>query len=85
MRHARKLLEAAWPLIAANGLTLIGISLSNLDDADAVQLSLPIELGSDDRLDGVLDAVRAKFGSMAVQRTVHLGVDQGLCVPMLPD
>src|SRR5690349_9013141 len=38
---ARELLHAAQPLIDARGITLVGISVANLDNDDAVQLELP--------------------------------------------
>ena len=82
---ARTLLHEAKPLIAGNGLTLVGVTMSNLDDDRAVQLALPY--GSRDRmaLDAALDDVRERFGSTAVTRAVLLGRDTGLVVPMLPD
>jgi len=36
-------------------------------------------------LDAVLDAIRDRYGSTAVMRTVLLGQDPGLTVPLLPD
>jgi DNA polymerase-4 len=36
-------------------------------------------------LDEVLDAVRERFGSTAINRAVLLGRDPSLTVPMLPD
>src|SRR4029077_15499331 len=38
---AQALLASAMPLIQRHGLTLVGISIGNLDDDDAVQLVLP--------------------------------------------
>ncbi|MGO4202134.1 DNA polymerase IV [Rhodococcus sp. TAF43] len=89
----RSLLEQSRPLIAERGLTLIGVALSNLDAEGAEQLALPFEpdTGSSSkesdgvRLDGALDAVRAKFGSVAVTRAALLGRDGGDSVPLLPD
>jgi DNA polymerase-4 len=40
---ARALLAAAAPLIATRGITLIGVAVTNLDDARAVQLTLPFD------------------------------------------
>jgi DNA polymerase IV len=82
---ARALLASAAPVIRGAGLTLVGISLANLEDADALQLELPFaarELGG---LDPALDGIRAKYGRDAVQRAVLLGRDRGLEMPMLPD
>lgn len=82
---ARALLLAAEPLIRDGGLTLVGISLANLDDADALQLELPFALRSAGLLDPTLDGIRERFGKAAVQRAVLLGRDPGLEMPMLPD
>jgi len=48
---ARTLLAAAQAEIADRGITLIGISLSQLDRADRVQPELPIDWGDEARLD----------------------------------
>jgi DNA polymerase-4 len=37
-----ELLDAAMPLIAARGITLVGITVTNLDDSSAHQLALPV-------------------------------------------
>ena len=50
------------------GLTLIGISLSNLTDATPFQLALPFDDRLDTALDEALDEVRDRFGSTAVTR-----------------
>jgi DNA polymerase-4 len=81
---ARDLLAAARPLVSARGITLVGIALTNLEDAPA-QLSLEGEDGQAAALDATLDSVRARFGSAAIGRAVHLGKDPGLQVPLLPD
>ncbi|HEX4820104.1 MAG TPA: DNA polymerase IV [Acidimicrobiales bacterium] len=82
---ARELLAVARPLIDAQGITLVGISVGNLDDDRAVQLTLPFRRASGGALDAALDDVRERFGSGAVTRAVLLGRDPGLSVPMLPD
>jgi DNA polymerase-4 len=82
---ARALLAAAQPLIEEQGLTLVGISVANLDNADAVQLTLPFGKGTPEALDLALDGVHERFGSAALTRAVQLGRHQGLTVPMLPD
>jgi DNA polymerase IV len=81
---ARSLLTTATPLIERQGLTLVGISVANLDDG-ARQLILPIDRQSDGALDRALDEVRERFGFGAVTRAVLLGRDQGWTVPLLPD
>ena len=83
---ARTLLGASMPDVAASGLTLIGVSLTNLERAAAAQLELPFDFDSGgERLDTVLDAVRDRFGATAVGRAAQLGRDQGVSPPLLPD
>jgi DNA polymerase-4 len=82
---ARELLAVARPLIDAQGITLVGISVGNLDDDRAVQLTLPFRRGSGGALDAALDDLRERFGSGSVTRVVLLGRDPGLTVPLLPD
>ena len=82
---ARALLAAALPMIRDQGITLIGVSFTNLHDDGAIQLALPFDgfLGSS--LDATLDSVRDRFGSSAITRGVLLGRHEGLRVPLLPD
>jgi DNA polymerase IV len=82
---ARALLDAARPLVDARGCTLLGISVGNLDDERAVQLSLPFDRQAGGALDAAVDAVRERFGSSALQRAVLLDRDAGPSVPLLPD
>jgi len=82
---ARELLVTARPMIEAQGLTLAGISLTNLEDAHAIQLALPFDRRHDAALDAALDEVRDRFGSTAVTRAVLLGRNPGLAMPLLPD
>jgi DNA polymerase-4 len=81
----RSLLADELPRLRSQGVTLLGIAVANLDDARAVQLSLPF--GGQDRrsLDAALDGVRARFGTEAVGRTVLVGRSLGPQIPMLPD
>ena len=82
---ARELLASAGPLIARDGLTLLGISVSSLDDERAVQLTLPLFRPGWTALDAALDEVRDRFGTAAIMRAVLLGRDQGISMPLLPD
>ena len=82
---ARGLLAAAAQTIERRGLTLVGITVTNLEDARAVQLALPFERDRHASLDAALDAVRERFGTTAVTRAVLLGRDPGLTIPLLPD
>jgi DNA polymerase IV len=79
---ARALLATAMPLIERQGITLIGVALSNLEDTDE-QLVLPFDRKT--ALDAVLDSVRERYGSAAITRGVLVGRDEGLVVPLLPD
>jgi DNA polymerase-4 len=80
---ARALLAAAMPLIEQQGCSLLGISLSNLENDDAVQLALPLDRQR--ALDATLDDVRDRFGSDAITRAVLLGREPGWTPPLLPD
>jgi DNA polymerase-4 len=82
---ARGLVDVATPLIESRGITLIGISLTNLDNDDAIQLALPFDRRWVPGLDAALDDLRDRFGSSAVTRAILLGRDQGPSVPLLPD
>ena len=82
---ARELLTTAMPMIERQGLTLVGISVANLDDERAVQLTLPFDDDGARDLDSALDGVRDRFGTNAITRGVLLGRDQGMSMPLLPD
>jgi DNA polymerase IV len=82
---ARSLMATARPMIEKQGITLVGISVGNLENEASVQLALPFDKAANNELDSALDGVRDKFGSNAITRGVLLGRDQGLTVPMLPD
>jgi len=80
---ARALLEAAGPTIERRGITLVGVALTNLDDAHAAQL----RLGGDPAasLDETLDDLRERFGKDAITRAVLLDHEEGPVMPQLPD
>ena len=82
---ARKLVTSATPIIESQGITLIGLTLTNLDNDDAIQLALQFDRRWVPDLDTALDDLRDRFGSSAITRAVLLGRDQGLSVPLLPD
>ena len=71
-------------LIDAQGCTMVGLAVSNLDNDRAVQLVLPFDRHSPE-LDRSLDDVRERFGSKAVTRGVLLHRTTGFTVPLLPD
>ncbi|MEV1158417.1 DNA polymerase IV [Micromonospora chokoriensis] len=81
---ARALLRAAQPEIDSRGVTLIGVSVGNLDDSP-VQPELPFHSDPGAELDAAVDAVRDRFGSTALTRAVLLGREPGVEMPLLPD
>jgi DNA polymerase IV len=82
---ARGLLADATPMIRRQGITLIGLTFTNLMDDRAIQLALPFGRPTAEALDGTVDDVRDRFGSAAITRAVLLGRDHGPSVPLLPD
>jgi DNA polymerase-4 len=85
LETVRALQTTAMPLIERQGLTLVGVAVSDLNDGSAIQLPLPFGRRLASNLDIALDDVRERFGSTAVTRAVLLGRDPGLSVPLLPD
>ena len=81
----RGLLATAMPMIRRQGITLIGITYTNLDHDAAIQLALPFDDSPAEALDVAIDGVRERFGSKAVTRAVLLGRNEGISVPLLPD
>jgi DNA polymerase-4 len=81
----RVLLHDALPIIEERGITLIGITFTNLSNDDAVQLVLPFAKGPPAAMDTTLDSLRERFGSKSVTRGILLGRREGLQVPLLPD
>jgi DNA polymerase-4 len=82
---AGAILDTAWPLVEEKGISLLGVSVGNLSDLDAVQLVLPFRRCESEQLDDVMDAVRERFGRGALQRATTLRGDPGIQLPMLDD
>ena len=82
---ARDLLSVAAPIIERRGITLVGISVANLHDGRAVQLTLPFDRRGSEALDAALDEVWQRFGSRALTRAVLLDRGRGVEMPLLPD
>jgi DNA polymerase-4 len=82
---ARGLLAATMPELERRGATLVGISVANLQNDDAIQLVLPFDRRGGLALDAAIDEIRRRFGSDAVKRAVLLGRSQIFEVPLLPD
>ena len=73
---ARRLLNARASEIDARGCTLVGISLTGLDQHPA-QLMLPFERQTDDALDAAIDAIHERFGRAALGRAMKSGRPSG--------
>ena len=85
LQAAKGLLAEAMPVIEERGITLVGIAIANLDDDDAVQLTLPFDRHHGTALDVAIDELRDRFGNKAVTRAVLLRSDESWEFPLLPD
>ena len=82
---ARGLLAGALPLIESKGISLLGLTLGNLESDRGYQLALPFERDRSAALDAAVDDVREKYGSEAITRAVLVGRERGWSPPLLPD
>jgi DNA polymerase-4 len=82
---ALRLLDEAAPLIAARGITLVGIAVGGLSADTWVQPQLDLDGTGAGRLDAAVDAVAVRFGSGALTRGALLRQGAGFEMPMLPD
>ncbi|UDY35286.1 DNA polymerase IV [Dermatobacter hominis] len=85
LAELRHLMGAARELIEERGLTLVGVSVSGLQDDAAVQLPLPFDRRATHDLDRALDEVRQRFGTDAIGRTAMVGRSAGIEMPTLDD
>jgi DNA polymerase-4 len=82
----RALLVASRNTIDRRGLTLVGVTVSNLNPRDAgTQLELSLDGRCLDALDAVLDEIRRRVGPSAVTRATLLHRDVGLSHWLFPD
>jgi len=81
----RELIASARPLIESKGMTLLSVSLGNLEETDTVQMEFAFDDGESAALDKALDEVRERFGAGAITRASLVDGKGGLTVPMLPD
>ena len=84
---ALAVLRDAADMIEQRGLTLIGLSVGNLQNADNATEQLLLPFGRKDRsgLDEIVDGLRDRFGHAALTRVSLLGRRSGFEVPKLPD
>jgi DNA polymerase-4 len=90
---ALSVLRSELPVIAARGLTLLGLSVGNLESVDdrgraaarPEQLMLPFGRKDRSQLDLALDSLRERFGSAVLTRASLLGRRSGFETPKLPD
>jgi DNA polymerase-4 len=82
---ARSLLATAQPLIERRGLTLVGITIANLENDLPFQLCLPFDIEDGELLDAALDEIRNRYGPAAITRGLLLGHRAAPEMPLLPD
>jgi len=84
---ALAILRDAAELIEQRGLTLIGLSVGNLENVDdgSEQLLLPFGRKDQSGLDEIVDGLRDRFGHAALTRASLLGRSSNFEVPKLPD
>ena len=84
---ALAILRDAAEMIAQRGLTLIGLSVGNLENVDdgTEQLLLPFGRKDQSGLDEIVDGLRQRFGHAALMRASLLGRQSNFEVPKLPD
>jgi DNA polymerase-4 len=81
----RALLAAERDLIRRRGLTLLGVTLTNLEPAGSgVQLELPLDGQAPAALDATMDAIRDRFGTTAVQRATLVGRTERMSAWLMP-
>jgi len=83
-RTGKQLLDEVWPLATERGLTKIGIAVSNLSDANAVQLALNLDGAPPEELDTTIDQIRNRFGTSSIGRATLVN-RATRTVPLLPD
>jgi DNA polymerase-4 len=81
----RGLLDGARGAVDERGLTLLGITVTNLEHVTGgVQLELDVEGADRIELEATLDAVRDRFGAGALTRATLVGADEELGAWMGP-
>jgi DNA polymerase-4 len=82
---ARSLLRASRRTIDRRGLTLLGVTVANVDrDRGGVQLALPLDRDAE-ALDSALDEIRDRYGADAVIRASVIDRGRELSAALLAD
>lgn len=81
----RGLLAEAMPMIVDRGITLLGITVANLDGGSGRQLELPLFPGSDGSVDEAMDQIWQKYGKESLTRGVLVGRSPGIEMPTPAD
>jgi DNA polymerase-4 len=69
---ARALLAASRPLYEPRGLTMVGVTVTNVEaDGGGIQLRLPVTRANE-ALDAALDELRERFGASSVTRASNI-------------
>jgi DNA polymerase-4 len=73
----RTLLAAERETIGRRGLTLLGVTVTNLESSAAgEQLELPLDGHDPAALDAAVDEIRARYGTRAIERARLLGAGE---------
>ena len=72
---ARALLASALPEIEQRGVTLLGLTVYNLDGGRGDQLRLPVDESNGTALDAAVDEIRDLFGTRSVTRAAALALN----------
>jgi DNA polymerase-4 len=81
----RALLVAERETIRRRGITLLGVSITNLERSEAgVQLELAVDGQPPPALDATMDAIRDRYGTSALQRATLLGRKERMSAWLMP-
>ena len=81
----RSLLAAERETINRRGLTLLGLSITNLSSSQDLQLELPLEGPTHQALDSTIDAIRDRFGTATISRARLLNSPTRTSAWLMPD
>ena len=85
LKVSRGLLAEAMPMIRDRGISLLGVTVANLDGDAGRQLELPLFGDADGSLDAAMDQVWEKFGREALTRAGLVRRGGGIEMPTLPE